>query len=442
MLKSDCQKFLDSLGMFGWKLELDRIAAMADSWGNPQNSYPAIHIAGTNGKGSVARILENFYREQGYKTGLYTSPHLVNPVERIAIAGEEISEAEFETTLSELEPTLSTNKATYFEALTLLAFVVFRAHEIDLAIIEVGLGGRFDATNIVKPVCSVITSISLDHTDHLGAQIDEIATEKAGIIKRGTPCVVGELPGAALEKIKEVCDANSAGLTEAQQAINLRLDKTDSAGMSLTWLDKKKDVALRTKISGRHQLKNIKTAIAVTKVLQDNFYCSIEAIERAFACLQLRGRFQTWNQSPRIIVDVAHNEESMYFLRTSLVEIFGDRQCIFILGLLADKNISAVGRQLIPLRPYVYCVTPNSPRALTAAALQKKLQAFGIEAESSEVLETAFSKSVERSETESIIVICGSHFVAGQFLSESDKFHDEIWKKEKNNPAVKSPDGH
>ncbi len=422
LFTAETTNFLDSLGMFGWKLGLQRITRMAHELGDPQLHYPVIHIAGSNGKGSVAGILERIYRQQGCSTGLYTSPHLLDPTERIRISGQIIPESEFEQFLSEIKPVLIAHKATYFEALTLLAFLIFYEKKIDMAFLEVGLGGRFDATNIVAPACTIITSISLEHTNYLGDSVAKIAAEKAGIVKSGAPCIIGDLPVQAVEVIRGRCKELGAPFYESQDAVVLELEEIDSDGMHLCRQQGNRKYSLQTRLTGTQQIKNIKTALAAIDVLQEKFPCSQHAVEQGIEKVQLRGRFQFWHKSPHVVLDVAHNCESMHFLNTTLRQVFGDRNYIFIIGLLADKNVQPVVQELKALHPYIFCVTPKSDRALTAADLLNAIAANDLAGQVAVDLATAFSRALELSQPDAVIVICGSHFVVGQFLREAAGF--------------------
>ncbi|KAA3620221.1 MAG: bifunctional folylpolyglutamate synthase/dihydrofolate synthase [Calditrichaeota bacterium] len=426
MFTNETENFLNSLGMFGWKLGLDRIEKMASILGDPHKKYPVIHVGGSNGKGSVARMLESIYRHQGYRTGLFISPHFLSPVERICIAGNPLSENEFEKTLSELKPILIENQATYFEAITLMAFSIFQKFKIDLAVFEVGLGGRFDATNIIEPLCSVITSISLEHTNYLGETIKDIAFEKAGIIKSGVPCVIGNLPTEALSEIQKKCNAMEAECIDGQKQASIQLERTSPDGMHLVVNSGGRREQIMTQLVGDQQLSNLKTTFATISTLQSRLDCSFDSIKSGLEMLRLKGRFETWHKSPRIILDVAHNSDSLKYLKDNLLQTFARRNYIFILGMLEDKDFAVSIEFLMELQPYIVCTTPNSPRALLPQRLQEVVKKTGLKSSIAPDIFTAFSSALGMCHKDSVIVVTGSHFLVGEFYRQESKLAQKL----------------
>ncbi|MCA9730679.1 MAG: bifunctional folylpolyglutamate synthase/dihydrofolate synthase [Deferribacteres bacterium] len=415
MLSAEIQHYLDSLGMFGWKLGLERMWAIADELGHPQKKFSVIHIAGSNGKGSVARLLESIYLRAGYRIGLYTSPHLVTPTERIRIAGSDVDEHDFEQNLREIQPVLLAKEATYFEALTLLAFHCFAKFHVELAIIEVGLGGRFDATNIVDPLCSIITSISLEHTDYLGNSLEKIAFEKSGIIKPGAPCIIGDLPPEAETVIKKRCDELAVELVPNKK-IGVKCIGFSALGMGLEVEYGDKTWSVETPLIGEHQISNIKTALSAIDKMQKVFPCFAESIDYGLQKFAFAGRFQMWRKTPTIVLDVAHNPASMACLVESLVQIFANRNFIFLIGMLKDKDAKLSLAHLLRLNPVCICITPQTSRGLRGNILQKIASEIGISASNAADVIDAFLQSVSLLDRNTVLVVTGSHYVVGEFL--------------------------
>lgn len=414
--------YLDSLSMFGWKLGLDRMLQMADELGGPQNNYKIIHVAGTNGKGSVARMLTEIYQNSGRKVGLYTSPHLVSPMERIRINSSEISAVRFESLLSELSPLFDRLEATYFEAITVLAFLYFAQEEVDLALIEVGLGGRFDATNICNPICSCITSISFDHVAHLGDTITKIAGEKAGIIKANTPCVIGHLPEDAKQVIRERCAVIKSELIESEEVFaNIEFNQTFAGLECPDPNDEMIQNAIVLGAIGLQQVSNARTAMAVVDTLQSILPCQQNAVLSGLRNVRMLGRFQIWSKEPLTILDVAHNEESMSYLVETLSALNGKkREITYILGLLADKKVPEIIDVLAAQNAKYICVSPKSERALPANELNSICIGKNLNSQTASNINEAYMLALKSYRQGNIIVVTGSHFVVGEFLENAE----------------------
>ncbi len=412
------EAFLNSRISMGWKLGLHSMQQMMHELGNPQLRCRFVHIAGTNGKGSVAAMLESIFRAAGYKTGLYTSPHLLSVRERIRVEAEDILENAFADLLQRIKPVVETYNATYFETLTALAFVYFAEMETDIVLLEVGLGGRLDATNIVLPELCIINSISYDHTKHLGTTLAEIAREKAGIIKPNVPCLIGDLPTEAQQIIAQTChDKNSALFsvlemcqpTERQQ--ELGAERFQVKGTEAF------DARYELLLNGEHQITNACVAIAACELLvKKEWNLSVQDIRSGLRGCRWPGRFQIVRHHPMVILDVAHNEASINFLARLLKHFFADRQIIFVFGVLEDKNVKKMCSILAPLANCFQPVAAQNPRALSAQNVFDCCKRFTPSVLPASTVSKGIDAAFSIANEQSVICITGSHYVVGEAI--------------------------
>ncbi|HPW16943.1 MAG TPA: folylpolyglutamate synthase/dihydrofolate synthase family protein [Candidatus Aminicenantes bacterium] len=354
MTRSECRAYLGRLQYFGVKLGLENVVTLLLALGNPQNRFLSVHVAGTNGKGSVSAMLAAIMREHGLKTGLYTSPHLVRVEERIRVDGRPIPPRRFRERLAGLKAAIDRLMAekklvyhpTYFEVLTALAFVEFAERRVDVAVVEVGMGGRFDATNVVRPLVSVITTIAKDHEQHLGRTLTEIAFEKAGIVKPGTPAVCGVGGGAARREIRRVARERGAPLTEVFGP-GRTLDSTRTrGGWRFVYAGESGRYAFSPGLAGRHQGANAATAIAAVEVLSRYWRPfdrkrTLDAIREA----RWEGRLETVRRRPLVLLDGAHNVEGVSALAAHIREVVR-RRVVLVFGAMRDKDLRAMTRIL------------------------------------------------------------------------------------------------
>ncbi|MFQ5631966.1 MAG: bifunctional folylpolyglutamate synthase/dihydrofolate synthase [bacterium] len=415
MMLSEVQHFLDSLGMFGWKLGLDTMHSIVEELHEPHQQFKKIHIAGSNGKGSVARMLEAIFIEAGYCVGLYTSPHLVSPLERIRVNGREISTRDFENGIREIKAILEKHKATYFEALTALAFLFFARSKIDIGIIETGLGGRLDATNIIRPDCSIITSISVEHSDYLGRTLQSVAVEKAGIIKKGVPCIIGDLPKAAKQAISQKCAEMKSMMIVAGEVISANINNEDISGTDVIFSVEENDFVAKLRLAGNHQVENAKVAIA-SSMLFENVNTIARIIPKALPRVQFPGRMQIMSRKPVVILDVAHNPESISALFKSIMKFFPGRKINLVLGILKDKDIESI-LQIFKKNPVrIWCVTPVSDRALEGQTLHASALSLGIDSKYVPTISTSIKQAIQCAGRQGVVVVTGSHYVVGENL--------------------------
>jgi len=420
-LSTDVQKFLDSRELFGWQLGLTRIKSLSRLLGNPHRRYAVVHIAGTNGKGSTAATLEAILKSAGFRTGLYTSPHLVNITERIRINGIPLSIDSFEMILKQQQQLLEKNLATYFEALTMIAFSAFAEAGVDIAIVEVGLGGRLDATNIVHPVLSIISNIAFDHQKFLGKTLSAIAAEKAGILKRRVPCVIGKMPRRAVRVIEAKAKDVQSQLYDASRLCKVRKSKITSQFNRL-WLSvgNIEYDDLRSNLVGRHQINNtLCTITAVNLLNKHGFRISDADMQKGLRTVEWPGRFQAVQQKPAIVFDVAHNPAGMRALVETFREVFPNHRPVVLLGVLADKDYRKMLHEWRDVaRHFVFCRVQSS-RALAPEKLHETALTMGFAATVVSDPAGAFEQAKKLAGRDGIVCVAGSHYTVGALMSNS-----------------------
>ncbi len=407
------------------KLSLDVVSVLLKELQNPQDSFLSIHIAGTNGKGSTSAMLASILRAAGFRVGLYTSPHLRRFNERIQVDGEPIPDRALLPVMEEVEAAArracgeAGRDATFFEFTTALAFCWFRQCGVQIAVLETGLGGRLDATNVVTPVVSVITSIGLDHQAYLGDTIEEIAAEKAGIIKPGRPVVCGQLPEAAMAVMRKTARAQSATLTVAADVCAVTRHSQTIDGQRLTIETPDETIGrVNCPLLGRHQLTNIAVSVATIQafVNETHLPVSSDAIREGLNRVTWPARLQILSRDPLVLLDGAHNVEAMTSLCRAVQELCEERPVGVLASFLADKNAVGCLRILAPLVKRCWLVPCDGSRAMTTDALAAAAQQAGVEAEI-DTLEHALPAARSwASETDGLLLIAGSFYLAGAVL--------------------------
>ncbi len=414
---------------------LDRMFALMESMGNPQKKYPIIHVAGTKGKGSVSALCASALKAAGYKTGLYTSPHLLDFVERIQIDGEPISHEQLVELVEEIKPYVAKiEKLTTFEITTALAFLAFAKYNVTAAVFEVGLGGRLDATNIVTPNVSVITSLSYDHTAVLGNTLALIAGEKAGIIKQNIPVVSSPQKDEALEVLLRAAKSKDSELTLIGKDVKFELIESSLNEQTLTIDDGQQMavsgqpsmVKLQIPLLGRHQVENAATAYMALK--KSGIKISDEQIQIGFANVRWRARFEIARLNPTVIFDSAHNQDSFLRLEETLQEYFPNQKVYLIFGASEDKNILDMFAALKPKIEKIIATRADHPRALEVERIVELAEQAGIKSEAVSPVKEALKRALELSSKDgSIVLSAGSMFVTAEamrewkFLNESTK---------------------
>jgi dihydrofolate synthase/folylpolyglutamate synthase len=386
------------IGAAAYKSDLSNTIAICESLGNPQHKFKSVHIAGTNGKGSVSSTLASIFAVSGYKTGLFTSPHLKDFRERIRINGNMIPESAVVHFLEKYIATLPHLKPSFFELTCCMAFEYFAQEEVDIAILETGMGGRLDSTNVVTPELSIITSISLDHQQFLGDTISKIAAEKGGIIKPGIPVVISENEAeAAAVLITQSLSAN-APVTEV------------TAG----------DIGLQTDLGGIYQQENMRTVRKAVEVLRALGWSLpensvVRGARNVIKKTGLRGRWEMLSEQPKIIADVGHNEEGVKMVVEMLADQKYDRLHI-VWGMVGDKDSAAI-LSLLPADAIYYWCKPDIPRGKEVDTLKKEGQTFGLEGKSYTTVSEALAAAMEQATPADLIFTGGSVFVVGEILA-------------------------
>ncbi|MBV6451665.1 MAG: Folylpolyglutamate synthase [Anaerolineales bacterium] len=419
------------------EFNLDRMFALMEELGNPQNKYPIIHVAGTKGKGSVCALSASGLKVAGFKVGLYTSPHLLDYCERIQINGEPITHEFLVELVEEIKPAVAKiPKLTTFEITTALGFLAFAKQGCNAAVIEVGLGGRLDATNIVMPRVSVITSLSYDHMAVLGDTLAKIAGEKAGIIKRGAPVVSSAQKPEALEAIRRVAKLVNSNMILVDEHIKIEplassldgqsfrlssfLLPTSTPHFPLSKISNSLDLTIP--LLGSHQLENAATAYAALKV--SGLEISDEAIQKGFAQTRWRGRFEIARRNPPVIFDSAHNQDSFAKLRETLEEYFPGKMVYLIFGASEDKNIPGMFEEMRPKIKKLIVTRADHPRALEEARIVELARQAEIESEAATPVESALARALELSAKDgSIVLSAGSMFVTAEVMAAWNKLN-------------------
>jgi len=413
------------------KFELTHIESLVKALGNPHNRYPIIHIAGTKGKGSIAAMCASVFKAAGYKVGLYTSPHLHDYAERIQINGQPIPHQDLIDLLDEIKPIIATiPELTTFEITTALGFLYFAKQQVDVAIFEVGLGGRLDATNIVMPVVSVITSISYDHTYLLGNTLTEIATEKAGIIKPNIPVVVAPQEDEARLIIEKIAKKRSSPLIQVGKDYYYSMLEHNLDGQSLlVWrstdqamidryveasdLESIKPDKIFIPMLGYHQVENAATAFAALKTFQmSSLPISEEAIHKGFSDINWPGRFEVLQRQPPVAIDCAHNRDSARKLRLALDDYFPGKGIILVFGASEDKDLQGMFTELIPRLHQVIATKSFHPRAMEPELIIEMAHQFGKPAKVVENVADALTEAQRIAGDDLMVLVTGSIFVA------------------------------
>ncbi len=427
--------------------DLRRMDELMLRLGNPHQAARSVHITGTKGKGSTAAMMASVLTAAGYTTGLNTSPHLVDLRERIKIDGRFIAEEELAALVERLKPEIEVvnQEATYgelttFEVLTALAFYYFKEKGVDFQVMEVGLGGRLDATNIINPEVSVITSISFDHTEVLGNSLTEIAGEKAGIIKQGGVVVIAPQPGDVVRVIAEAAARRGAKLVRVGSDVTWQSLDFDLDRQLFEVRGRLGSYRLAIPLLGCHQLNNAATAVAALEVLvEKGFNISADNIAHGLAQVSWPGRFQILRRHPLIVADGAHNLDSVQRLRETLEQYFGlstrsspkevtpakglphiDR-AILIMGASFDKKLSSVISELLPLFDKVIVTRSLHPRAAAPAALVAEFAKHGVETLVTDNVPEALSLAVTLAGDSDLICVTGSLFVVGEVIEQVDR---------------------
>jgi dihydrofolate synthase/folylpolyglutamate synthase len=393
---------LEKLSKFGIHLGLERIEALLEKLGNPQQKFKSIHVAGTNGKGTVCAVISSILKEAGYKVGMYTSPHLMDYRERFKINGIDISEKKFAGFFDRIK-SFSKGEETEFEILTALAFEYFAHEKVDFAVVEVGLGGRLDATNTLYPLVTVITNVDYDHTDRLGKTLSKIAFEKAGIIKENVPLVIAERKQEPLGIIKQIAQNKNVLIFGHKKTGNLSFN-----GFKLP----------SNQLLGEHFTVNFLLALRVIDILRSKeFNIGKQAVKNGLKKVSWPGRGQIISNNPLILLDGAHNPAGIRALCKSIKKYFPSKKTIFILGMLKRKNLVEILKELKSTASLIIAVQLNtSEKAFSPQEICLQANKLNIPCEAQPNVLTALDYAKIRKEKNKLICVTGSLYLVGEII--------------------------
>jgi len=415
--------YLYGLQKHGIKLALSTSTRLMNCLGNPHLKFRSIHIAGTNGKGSTAAFLAQILHEEGYRVGLYTSPHLISFTERIRINGIPIDEATLIRLVGQIQDSCSSESSsgsesfqpTFFEVTTALAFTYFAEKQVDIAVVEVGMGGRLDATNVITPLVSIITTIALEHQEFLGETLKKIAREKAGIIKSGIPVVIGAVPPEAAKVLEQEAAARNAPVVRLYDAVQPLFPCPENRqlftynGRSCTY------PMLRVTMLGRHQVENACLALAALECMQQaGIVVHEKAVRQGLERTLWEGRMERVSQTPDIYLDGAHNPAGAKRLAETLRDLKSSYQRIFlIIGVLKDKDYQGIISELLPLVDHVIATQLQNTRALDVEVLKTAIRTVHASVEATATVEDALERVRMLSDSRDMILITGSLYGVG-----------------------------
>lgn len=411
-------EYLYGLQFHGIKLGLSNTLRLLSLLDNPQTTFKSIHIAGTNGKGSTSACIASILSAAGYRVGHFTSPHLVSFTERIRVNGEQISEADVIAMTNHIRDLLRAEKElspTFFEFVTALGFQYFRQKGVEWAVVETGMGGRLDATNILLPEAAVITRIGLDHREFLGNTMEEIAGEKAGIIKEDTPVVMSDSEEEALEVLLRQAKEKRAPVSLYRRDFSSRPREAGIGGSRFDYVSAREIGDLRIPLPGEFQLENASLAVRTADLLQDS-RISDEVIRRGLSSVRWEGRCELFRWRYPILFDGAHNPDAACSLRKALTDIFLKefKNVLLIIGLMADKDIRGVLAQLLPLAKTTIFTTLGFQRAAKAEDLVSTAQELGFGAVAAEDMADALKRAEAEYQPGDLVVITGSFYALGE----------------------------
>jgi dihydrofolate synthase/folylpolyglutamate synthase len=422
----DTIEYLFNLKIYGMSLGLERIEYLLKVLGSPHKDLKAIHITGTNGKGSVGAMLSSILHSAGYKVGLFTSPHLVSFEERIVVNGKRIPKERLCSLMERIKPIAESmtkngkfDHPTFFEVATAMAFEHFSEEEVDYAVLEVGLGGRLDATNVITPLVSVITTIALDHTHVLGTSLEEVAREKAGIIKSGVPVVTGIEDEVILGLIKKICKEKKCEVYASKEKGKYTLKEADlDAQIFDIEVNDIRYKSFKIHLLGEHQLKNALTVGLTIEVLKrKGINIQEKSVRKGFETTRWPGRLEIVQENPTVILDCAHNPAGMKALRSALEQLFRGKKVTFVMGIMRDKDIHGIVKEITSMADNIIITKPTFERAAEPEIIEREAKKYCNNVLIKSGVEDAVSYALKNAAKNDIICITGSIFNVGEALT-------------------------
>ncbi len=429
----ECLDRIYKLGRFGIKLELDTILNILSFLNNPHKNYKVVHVAGTNGKGSTATYIASILQKAGFKTGVYTSPHLVKFNERIAINGQQICDEDVVKAYEAVHAVdLGKRKATFFEIATAMGFYHFSRENVEWAVIETGMGGRFDATNITIPSVSVITNLSIEHTDYLGSTIQALAKEKGGIIKRRTPLVTAVSQASGKAVLKKLAIDNNAPMYELKKDFSIRKDLRQET-FSYKGIHQNFGSLVKP-LPGDHQKENLSLALAACELIFEQFKKSDERydltpelVKDGLSIARWPGRLEHIQKDPLVILDGAHNLHASKVLQKHLTTSLKGKKLTLVIGILDDKPYEKMLNNLVPCAQNIIITKAKIDRSLEPDVLKKAIQRISkTPVTIIEDVKAAIDHAIGQSQKEDAICVAGSLYVAGE---AKEKFDNDLEQK-------------
>ena len=418
----EAMKYITEVGNFGSNYGLERTYRLLELLDNPQNKIKVIHVAGTNGKGSTTSMISKILSGAGYKVGMYTSPYLEEFEERIQINGINIPKDRLALEMTKVRVAVEKvieegyNHPTEFEIITVLMYLYFANEQVDFAVVEVGLGGRLDSTNVITPILSVITSISFDHTNLLGNTLSEIAAEKAGIIKFGVPVVLYPQEKEVEKLIEEkCCILNSELYKVSKDDVKLLEIIKGNKPMQKVLVSLNEEYTIDLPLLGEHQIYNLALALKVVEIINGKKFTIIskEIIKESLKDVRWNGRLEVLKSNPLVVIDGAHNIQGINQLSTNVKKYFNYENMYLILGILADKDVEHMVNTIAPMAKKVYTVTPNSIRAEDARALKEEVLKVNKNCEAFDDYEEAYKAAMNDASADDIVLASGSLYMIG-----------------------------
>lgn len=420
MKYEEAMKYITEVGNFGSNYGLERTYKLLEHLGNPERDLKLIHIAGTNGKGSTTSMITEILMGEGYKVGMYTSPFIEEFEERIQINRNNIPKESLAILMDEIKVAVDKvieagyNHPTEFEIITVLMLLYFKKENIDFGVIEVGLGGTLDSTNIIKPIIQVITSISFDHTNLLGNTLEKIAREKAGIIKKEIPTVIYPQQEEVLKVIKNKCFEMDSELYIANNE-NLKFENIVNLDKPYQLLKYNNEIDILLPLLGEHQIINLSVAMQAIEVLNNKniIDISIANIVKSIKNVSWKGRLEILSNNPYVVIDGAHNIQGIKTLSRNIKKYFKYENLYLILGILADKDVEEMIKIITPMAKKVYSVTPNSIRGELAESLKDEVSKFNKNCKAFDKYEEAYLEALNDASEKDLILASGSLYMIG-----------------------------
>ena len=420
MKYEEAMKYITEVGNFGSNYGLERTYKLLEYMGNPEKNLKFIHIAGTNGKGSTTSMIAEILMGAGYKVGMYTSPFIEEFEERIQINRNNIPKEKLASLMDEVKAAVDKviedgyNHPTEFEIITVLMLLYFKKENIDFGVIEVGLGGTLDSTNVITPVLQVITSISFDHTNLLGNTLEEIAGEKAGIIKSGIPTVIYPQKAEALKVIENKCSEMNSKLYIAN-CDNFKFENVVNEDRPYQLLKYNNEVDILLPLLGEHQITNLSVAMTSIEVLNNINMTNIllDSIVKSIKNVKWKGRLEVLSKNPYVVIDGAHNIQGIETLSRNIKKYFKYENLYLILGILADKDVQEMIKVIAPMAKKIYAVTPNSIRAELAEDLKREIIKYNENCEAYDDYKEAYLTAINDANENDFVLASGSLYMIG-----------------------------